>query len=315
MGPGTSGLPQPGATPAAATSPPPAPQRTFEQEFSQRFGVDPQHARTLLTLGYQAFQSAGRQQPPATPAPAATQQEQKNIFGLPQFDRRLLDFVVQGPNGQLELVPGAPPDALYRVQEYREKLKNVQYEFFENPEKFLGELIEKVASKRAEATFEERFGSHQAETTAQQIIRENSGWLFEQDQSGQPLMRFNPATGREERVMSSLGNYYTDCIRQIQQSGVTDIKMQHTLARQMVENAAYRQQTQQSQAPAAGAAAASSFLNRAAAPTVPPPPAPAPAAPNPAVPLTLRQRFEQNFEANGLTDEVVRGQLNSRSRA
>lgn len=319
-GSGASGLPQPGATPAAATSPPtpaaaaapavqPPAAANFEQEFARRFGVDPSHARTLLTLGYQQWQNQGRQQPAAQPAtPAAP--EKKNPFGLPDFDYRLLDYVVKGPNG-LEVIPGAPPDTLLRVQEFQDKFRHAQQNFFSDPAKFLAPLIEEAAAKKAEAIYNERFSGHQSQSAAQRIIQENESWLFEQ-QDGRPVTRFNPATGREDRVLSGWGQFYSQQLQAVAAAGVSDPVMQHQFALTATENAALRQRNQPAAAQAAGAAAAQGFLNGAAQQPVPPPPAVAPvAAPvnGQQVPFSLRDTLRQRFEANGITDQSIRNSM------
>lgn len=268
--------------------------------------------RTLATLGYQQYQRQGQAvAQPAGAQPTAQPAAPKNPFGLPEFDRRYLNFVTNGPNG-LEAIPGAPPDAVIRVQEFREKLLDAQYRFFENPRQFLQEMIREEAKTQAADVYKEQFGGHQAQTAAQQIVQENASWLFEQD-NGQPRMQFNPATGREEQVLTPWGRYYAQCLKQVETSGVTDPAAQHRFAQSMVENAAMRQKMMQANAPAAGAAAATSFLNNAAGhPTSPPPPAaptPPPASYRDQVNPDLRGAMDRNFAAHGLTDEVVRRQL------
>lgn len=275
--------------------------------------MDPATLRSMATLGYQQYTRSGQQQPAAAPAPAAPAQP-KNPFGLPEFDRRLLNFVTNGPNG-IEALPGAPPDAAFRVQEFKEKLLDAQYRFFENPRQFLQDMIREEAKTQAAEVYEKQFGGHQAQTAAQQIVQENSSWLFEQD-NGQPRMQFNPATGREEQVLTPWGRYYAQCLKQVESSGVSDPAAQHRFAQSMVENAAMRAKMQQTNAPAAGQAAAQQFLNGAAGQPLSPP---APAAPTPPPAPSYRDtvnpdlygNMTRNFAAHGLTDEVVRQQIAS----
>lgn len=308
-GPGTSGLPAAGATPPTATPAPPAPP-SFDQQIRQQFGMDPATLRSMATLGYQQYQRQSQPQP-APNANPATPAQPKNPFGLPDFDRRYLSFVTNGPNG-LEPIPGAPPDAVYKVQEYREKLLDAQYRFFENPRQFLQDMIREEAKSQAAEVYQERFTGHQAQTAAQRIVEENSSWLFEHD-NGQARMQFNPATGREERMLSPWGRYYSQCLQQANSAGVTDPTMQHQWAQSMVENAALRQRLQANGAPAAGQAAAQQFLNGAAGQPTSPPPVAAPTPPAPsyreAVNPDLAGTMSRNFAAHGLTDEVVRQQI------
>lgn len=268
--------------------------------------MDPATLRSMATLGYQQWQNQTRQPAqPANPQPAQATQP-KNPFGLPEFDRRYLNFVTNGPNG-LEAIPGAPIDAVFKVQEYREKLLNAQYDFFENPNKFLGDLVREEAKKQAAEVFQQQFGSHQQQQTAQQILQENAGWLYEQ-QNGRTVTQYNPATGQHEPQLSAWGNVYLQSLNEASGLGIQDAAGKHKYAMAVVERAALQAKLQ---------AANPAGQNPAAPASPPPPPAipgwapPPPPAANPAVPMSLRDMFKANFDKAGLTDDALRNQINA----
>ncbi len=262
----------------------------------------------LMQMGYQQYTS----RPPEPAAAAAATQPSTNAFGLPEFDYRLLDFVTKDPSsGQLIMLPGAPPDAVIRVQAFQDQLRQVQQKFFADPMQFLGKVIDERVEKRAAELYQKEFSQHQSQTTAQKLLAENEGWLF-QKEGDRFVTQFDPATGREVKVLSPWGKFYQQCLHQVSQSGVTDPAAQHQMAYAMVENAALRAKLQQQAAAPAGDAAAAAFLDRAngAAPTPSPTPAPTPAAAQPAIPMSIKERMRMAFEQNGITDQALAQQLN-----
>lgn len=276
--------------------------------------MDPSQAQMLMHLGYQQYQGQSRPGQPAgsvqaTPAPA-----QENVFGLPAFDYRLLDFVQKGADGGLVLLPGAPPDAGIKVQTFQDQLRKVQQGFFENPMQYLEKPIAALVEKRAAEMYQQNFGQHQSQNAAQQIITENDSWLYSRDAAGQKQYVFDPSTGSNVPQLSPFGQYYQRCVNEIFQAGVRDPVAQHKYAIGMVEAAALRakMQTQQA-APPGGNPAATQFLNSVAHPGQPAAPAPA-ASPAPAgqapQPFSMRDRMLREFQANGITDEVLQRQLN-----
>lgn len=264
----------------------------------------------LMRMGYQQYQ--GQQtQPAPTLAPATP--AQPNIFGLPQFDEKLLNFVAKDPaTGQLMNLPGAPLDAAFRVQEYMDNLRQVQSKFFTDPMQFLEKPVAALVEKRAQELYQKQFSQHQQQGTAERILEENKSWLFEVDANGQQVRQWNPATGQESPVLSQWGRYYHQCIQQVAAHGITDPVALNQYAIQMCENAALRAKFQQSQAAPAGNAAAQQFLNGAAGhPTPAHPAAPNPPPPaQPAVPFSIKDRMRQLMDANGIDDKALQQQLN-----
>lgn len=329
-GSGTPGVtPQPGTTPAGGTpgftagaSPatqaaaavqPVQPQTlNFESEFSRRYGMSPDQAQMLMSIGYRHSAGQPGQGQPTQPAPTQPQTP-ANPFGLPTFDTNLLNHVARDPaTGQLVNLPGAPIDAAFQVAKYQEQLKAVQTQFWQNPQQYLAPLIAAEAKKIAGEVYQQQFGGYKSQETATQILQQNADWLYARDASGQPQQQFDPATGQNRQVLSAYGRFYAQQVQQIAKAGVSDPQMQHTLAVQALQNALFVQQQAAAKAGQQGAAAGQQFLQGQAAASVPPPPANVP-PPTPAPGESLRDRMRRQFEGNGLTDQVVLNQIANRA--
>lgn len=299
------------ASPASQALIPTAPQVDFATQFQQQFGMGLDQAKLLLTMGYQQYQR-NTQQPVSPPAPAATPATPKNPFGIPQFDHRLLQFVGKDNQGNLVAMPGAPPDAVLRVQEYQDSFRDAQRKFYENPMEALGPLIQQEAKKVAETLYQQQFQQHQTAGFAEQVVKENEGWLFERNQQGGVQMVFDPANGREVGVLSPLGRFYNQKLQEARQSGIENPQARHNYAFALVQNVIYQHRLQQAGAPAAGQQAGQQFLQTQV--NNPPATAPAPAVIPPQNPSTsLRDVMRQSFQQNGLTDDAVSNQINRRA--
>lgn len=279
--------------------------RAMEGEYQQL-----QQYRHLIPLGYRAYQQAG--QPTPAGQPAAQPQAEAHPWGLPQFDQRLLDFVARDPQtGRLTVLPGGPPDAAIRVEEYQAKLREVQTEFYTNPMKLLGPMIEKKAQEIAQKQFQENFGAVQQQQQTQQIIQQNRDWLYAKDAQGQPVTQFNPATGRNQEVLSPYGQQYVQFVRQAEQYGVRDPEAQHSFAVQGLQNLLLQQRFAQGQQTQAGQQTATQYVQQAAQQTtaqqlVNNNPNAVPAEPQV---LSLRDRMRQSMDGNGITDAALAQQL------
>lgn len=278
--------------------------RAMEREYQ-----DLAQHRHLIPLGMDAYRRAQQGNPNATPAQA--QQTYEHPWGLPQFDHRLLDFVGVDPQTrELVLRPGAPPDALIRVQEYQAKLKEAQTNFFSDPSKALAPIIEKMFGGLFEKQFSQQFGQIQQHQTSQQIIADNQDWIYAKDQSGGFSTRFNPATGRYDRVLSPHGEQYVHFLRQADQFGIKDQAAAHQFARTNLENMLFQQRYAQDRNQQQGVQQQQQVIqqgNQTAAqqltghnPAVQPPAA---------GPKSMRDLLRERFEQNGLTDQVVEQQV------
>lgn len=305
----------PGFNAASAPAQPavPAPAAPdFNSQFQQQFGMTRDQAQMLISMGYKTYQ--GQQTPPAAalqPQPGAAAAQPANPFGLPKFDTGLLSMVGRDPaTGQLVNLPGAPPDAAWQVQQYQEKLRDVQTQFWQDPMKFLGDQVKAQVQAEAQRVYEQQFGGFQQQQATDRILQDNSSWLFATDAQGQVQQQFNPATGRMERQLSPYGQFYAQQVQRLVAQGVRDPQAQHEYATQALQNALMIQERQRQQAPAAGAAAGQNFTQQAAANQLPAAPPPSVNLPPAAPGVSLRERMRQNLDANGLSNEVISQQLN-----
>lgn len=319
-----------GVTPAAGATPQPVPTQTpvstpaapqipadiqarldgyraMEGEYNQLR----QHAH-LIPIGYKAWQT--QQQPAAPAAPA----QPEHPWGLPQFDQRLLSMVRRDPTtGDLVPLPGAPPGAVLEVEKYQEKLREVQTKLFTDPMSLLGPLIEKKAMEIAEKQFGQQYGQIQQQQTTQQIIQQNSDWLYAKDAQGHPVTQFDPSTGQHKPTLSPYGQQYVQFVRQAVAMGITDPQHQHTVAVQGLTNLVYQQRFQQTQQAAAGQQQQQTFLQTAqqqtagqqlqnSNPNVVP-------APN--YPVSLKDKMRAAMDGAGLTDQIVSRQVGGTAAA
>jgi hypothetical protein len=306
-----------GLNPAAPAAGQPAQQPaapSFDEQFTQRYGMHPSQAQLLMQMGYRQY--AGQQGNPAAQPQAGQPQPARpsNPWGVPEFDQRLLNFVSRDPaTGQLTVLPGGPPDAALRVQQYQEAFREAHRKLIENPQEALGEIVEQRAQQLFDRMFQQRFGAQQQQQAAQQLLQENSDWLYERGQDGNVQQRFDPASGQMRPVLSQWGQFYARQVQQLQQAGVTDSRMQHQLAVQAIQTHLYQAQLRQFQAQQAGQTQQQQFVQQAAA-AQPGGAQPTPShltPPAPAQGMTLRDRMMASMNQNGLTDEMLAQQLRS----
>lgn len=321
---GTGGV---GVTPAAGVTPQPVPTQTpvvqsgqpqiapeiqaqldryraMEGEYNQL-----SQFKHLIPLGYRAYQQAGQpnpNQPAAQPAAAA------HPWGLPQFDKRLLDFVGKDPaTGQLALLPGAPPDALLRVQEFQAKFREAHENLLTDPAKALGPIFEKMFADRFQKQFGEQFGAIQQQQQTQRIIADNAKWLYAVDAQGNQVTQFDPASGSNKPVLSGYGQQYVQLVKQAVQYGIQDTEAQHNFAVQGLTNLVYQQRFSQTQQVQQGQQTAQNFTQQAAQTAVQQLNNNNPnAIPAEIPPTDLRAKMRAAMEGNGITDTVMSQQLN-----
>jgi hypothetical protein len=250
-------------------------------------------------LGYQAWQA--QQQAAAQQRQQATD---KPWFGLPQFNRGLLEFIQRNPTtGALEALPGAPPDALSQYSQFSKQYADTQIEFFTNPAKFLEEPIKRIAAEMAQQIVQQQLGGFQQQTQATQIANSVSSWAFQTGADG-------------TRQWTPKGQQYAAMIQAAERDyGITDPVKQHTFAMQVVNAQFGGPAAQAVAAPQQNAAAQAAFLQSAAAgqagagPATPPNAA-QPAQPGGKGPTSLRDMLRAGFSQNGITDRDFAGAAN-----
>jgi len=294
------GQPQAAATPteaaAAAPAVPPEYQARLDR-YEQQLQQQAQMLQAVYAERQQAAADARRKSLEAEQSSA--QQAAKKVWdwGLPQFDRGLLQMVRKNPQtGELEALPGAPPDAVSQYHRFSNALVDFQMGLATDPAKYLQGPIEAVAAQVAQRIVDQHLGGFQAKQSAAQIVEKNANWLFN--------------GGSQANGLSEHGRLYQQAVADIgQRLGVTDPETLHQLAVERVELAALRAARQQSGAVAGGQQQKQQFLAQAQAGRTPPGHAAAVAAAPPAGANghqpSLAERLKAAFHANGITDQSL----------
>lgn len=282
-------------------------QQPAVNEWQQKYDALQQEFNRLqpyARLGWQAHQQQQVAQP-AQGQPVAAKPQ--NPFGLPEFDHSLIQFIKRDPaSGQLVVDPGAPPDTLSRYQAYTQKFQEVQPQFWNDPMKFLGEQVRKMALEVAQQQVQQHLGGYQEQVQARTILERNADWLYTKDAQGQRQFTTDPMTGQVAPALSPYGQVYSKFVREAADLGITTAAKQDQYATAMLQNAIHNARMQQQAGQQTGQANAQQFLQTAAATAAsPPPPAAVINPPAPANPISLRDRMRQNFDANGVTDKTL----------
>jgi hypothetical protein len=279
-----------------------APQATFDDQFRQRYGMEPAQANMLLTLGWRAYQGQGGQAANPQAQPGGQPAAARHPWDIPQIDRRLLSMVEKDPTtGALRPLPGAPPDAALQVQKYLDARQAAVDGLFENPMQALRPIVTELARAEADRIVQERMGGVQAQGQVNAIIQQNSEWLFQKDQNGHVQRQFNPATGQQVPVLSPVGRFYAEKVQQLHKMGVTDPAAQHEMAVMYTRQALADVQARQSQAQQQGQQQGQQFVAGAAAgltgnPHPQPAPSTNPAGEPPLTSATLREVMMKRLE-------------------
>jgi hypothetical protein len=323
--PGANGVPQPGqpANPFAwLQALPPQQQALVQGAF--RAQREWEQNRHFAKLGWEAYQRAnggggqpmpGQGQPGGQAAGQLLPPAKANPFGVPQFDLRNLALIKRGENGQLEVDPYAPPGLLQQFTAYQESLHKAQHDFFQDPEKYLGELVKKIAGEVAQTTTQQQYAQVQEQQFAQQQL-DPSGpnpWLYQRDPAGNVVYGWNPQQGRMTPQLSAWGYEYAQRVQQLQAAGIAAGPQQHELAMQHLQNLAYAQMYRQQQGAAQGQQGQQQFLGAAAAgqagaaagqlPANPAAPQPQPNPGTPPARRSFRAELADQWTQQGYTDE------------
>jgi hypothetical protein len=289
--PAAAGVQQAAAQAAATGSPADIAEYQRQLADYQRREAEYQRAMPYAQLGYQAWQEQQRA------AQAQRQQQaEKPWFGLPAFNRAVMQFVRTNPTtGELEATAGAPPDALSQYQQFSSAFREWQIEFATNPQKFLQEPIQQIAAAVAQQIVEQRLGGFQQQTAASQIAQSVASWAYQTGPDG-------------ARQWSPKGLAYAQAIEQAEREyGIADPTKQHSFAMRFVNAQFGGPAAQAASAPQQNVAAQTAFLAAAAAgqqgagPATPPNSATPPVAGGQG-PTTLRDQLRNAFNANGITD-------------
>lgn len=180
------------------------------------------------------------------------QQPQQDPDAAPPWDPRWLHLVERDPQtGLLRTKPGYDPAIADKVQAYADWKDK-----WDAPDRKMQEAyVDRRAEQKAREIVQREFATHRQSLQAENLVGQNSGWLFQANQDGSPVY-----DGYGARVMSPAGQLYARAVKNLWDSGVQDVDRCHQMARTVVENAVLRQhyitsQQQQYQQPQPAVAA------------------------------------------------------------
>lgn len=170
------------------------------------------------------------------------QPQGRPAWEAPEFDERWLGLVDRDPaTGLFVAKQGAPAEIAQKVNEFVQWKSN----YDRNPAAVINGMVESRAKEIAASTFQEQFAAARRDQAIQQIVSDNSRWLYQYDQSGRPVV--DPIT--QQRSYSPLGAAYLQQLQVVRGMGVTDPVHQDRLAKDLVRGQlALAQQTQQQNA-------------------------------------------------------------------
>lgn len=188
-------------------------QRNFYTEYGQRLAP---YADQIDAWVQQ--QRAVQQQPQGRPT-----------WQPPEWDPRWLQMVERDPStGQVYAKPGVDPRIAEKVLAYADW----QDKFRSDPAQFIQPMVE----SRARDIVQQEFNSYRANATADQLVAQNSNWMFSYHPNGAPILHQDGS-----RALSGAGQLYARAANEIWNAGVRDVNHCHALARNVVENAILRQ--------------------------------------------------------------------------
>jgi hypothetical protein len=234
------------------------------------------------------------------------QQAQKPAawWNPPEYNPAWKGLVSRDPDtGEFKTAPGAPPDILPKYLAYEQYRRDFADKLTSDPAETLKPFIQELARQEAQSMVQQHLSTYQDQVYADNYVQQNSNWLHARDPNTKQLLT-DPFT--KQPLLSAAGQRFKGYIEQLHQGGVTNLKLQEQLARNMVERDVAMAQLAQIQQGQTNTDIKNQFIqqnntrqpNQSGVLT--------PAANGDALPanqrLSLFDRLSQNFRANGITD-------------
>ena len=127
---------------------------------------------------YEKWQAAQREA--SQPKPA----EKPKWWSPPSVEESYKSYIIRDPQTGKEVIdPNAPYEAQQALRKYQDYTANFARKFVTDPENTLKPFIEDVAMQKAKELVEQHLGQYQATNYVQDLERQNSDWLYNQDGS------------------------------------------------------------------------------------------------------------------------------------
>lgn len=154
-------------------------------------------------------------------------QPQRPAWEAPEFDERWMGLVDRDPEtGRFIPKAGVNPQYADKINDYADHVERWTTQLARNPREALSGMIREVAQE----VIEGRFGAHQAQAEAQQIITGNEGWLYQVDAQGRRV------TDQQGKFLPTpLGARYYTHLQVLQRSGVRDARTLDAIAKQLLQ--------------------------------------------------------------------------------
>lgn len=240
------------------------------------------------------------------------QQRPANPFGIPEYDPGWLELVERDANGNWIPKPGAPPDIVFRIQNYSRARQAALDRLLSNPADVLGPVLQQAIQPMLQQYLQQNLGHYQDQQFANQFVSQNSQWLHMRDQNGNIIT--DPIT--RTPVLTNEGHRFLQHLRKAEEIGIRSLQDQQAYAMNMLRaegvtsifgTSGASNATQQRDA------SNQNFLNQhnrrqpnhsGSATNLPngdPPPNPG---------LSLRERLLKNLQTNGITDQMIAAEGN-----
>lgn len=260
--------------------------------------------------------------------PAAQQAQppswKQQYWNPPEFNQSWLQLLRKDEQGNLQVVPGAPPDILPKYQAYQQYRQEFADKFMSDPISTFEPIIKQLVTEQAQQLVEQRMSQQRDQQSSQQFVQENTTWLYERDANGnvQQQQIFNPMTGQCTMApqLSPWGQRFSQYVQQEaseqQRRGFMDVGRQQQVAMAMIQRDYAFAQLQGQRAPAPAATppapqnpreAANQRLLQQNNPPANVPPTNGNANPGPQrIPKgQLRAELLKAFSANGINDQTL----------
>ena len=127
------------------------------------------------------FEAWRKQQAEASkPKPA----EKPKWWNPPSVDESIKSYIIRDPQSGKEVIdPNAPLHAKEALRQYQDYTANFARKFVTDPESTLKPFVEEVAMQKAQELVQQHLNQYQAKNYVQDLEKQNSDWLYNQDGS------------------------------------------------------------------------------------------------------------------------------------
>jgi hypothetical protein len=110
--------------------------------------------------------------------------EKPKWWNPPSVDESIKSYIIRDPQSGKEVIdPNAPLHAKEALRQYQDYTANFARKFVTDPESTLKPFVEEVAMQKAQELVQQHLNQYQAKNYVQDLEKQNSDWLYNQDGS------------------------------------------------------------------------------------------------------------------------------------